>query len=49
MTPSPEKPQKETGKPKTPCGTGCPDFVAKTCSGDDPQCAIYWRFSQGLR
>ena len=32
----------------SPCGTSCPDFVAHTCPGDDPKCALFWRFSEGL-
>jgi hypothetical protein len=43
------KQPKEPAKPASPCGSGCPDFVAKTCSGEDSKCALYWRFSQGFR
>jgi hypothetical protein len=39
-------------KPETarqsPCGTHCPDFVTKTCPGEDPKCALFWRFSEGI-
>ena len=39
---------KESVKSASPC-EGCPDFVAKTCSGEDTKCALYWHFSQGLK
>ena len=33
---------------QSPCGPTCPDFVTKTCPGEDPKCALFWRFSEGL-
>jgi hypothetical protein len=43
-----EKKPKKSADAESPCGTGCPDFVAKTCPGEDKGCAIYWRFSESL-
>jgi len=44
-----KKQPKESAKPESPCGSGCQDFVLKTCPGEDGGCALYWRFSQGLK
>jgi hypothetical protein len=40
------KQPKAPATPASPCG-GCPDYLAKTCPGNDTKCALYWRFSQG--
>jgi hypothetical protein len=44
-----KKQPKVSGKPESPCGSSCPDFVSKTCAGEDSGCAQYWRYSQGLK
>jgi len=44
-----KKQPEKSAKLKTPCGTGCQYFVVKTCPGKDSGCALYWRFSQGLK
>jgi hypothetical protein len=44
-----QKQIKKSEKPATPYRSSCPDFVSKTCPGEGSGCALYWRFSQGLR
>ncbi|MFA4861798.1 hypothetical protein [Methanoregula sp.] len=39
----------ESDAPESPCGSNCPDFEEKICPGEDSGCAIYWRFTQGLK
>jgi hypothetical protein len=44
-----KKTTEKVRKTQNSCGTGCQYFVLKTCPGEDSGCALFWRFSQGLR
>jgi|WetSurSiteA1Bulk_404760.scaffolds.fasta_scaffold06574_3 hypothetical protein len=44
-----KKQPRKSGELESPCGSGCQYFVEKTCPGEDTKCALYWRFSEGLK
>jgi hypothetical protein len=45
----PKKQPNTSEEPGSPCGNGYQFFVEKTCPGKDTKCALYSRFSEGLK